>query len=263
MMQEITNCSSLIFELIMCFFFITTLLLVRKIMTGDKFHMEEIQQHKTKTLKKHLTKHETRQEAFERLYGKTPLFKDEPKQQVQERKSNSPFANVINWIFKFSIFGTWSLETMKNKEVFMFFSGFFMISYSIVGAINLHEISDFFESFGLSKGVLTLWMGGITLFFVIQFLRGGSYMGGVHLFNSGIKGSAFSAYYASPTAAAPKPQIGGKDYTAEAKAKFNNSSSNKEYAAMNEFKGYMNSKMEWMTNSGREEYMKDIFGGGK
>lgn len=79
-MQEITNCSSLIFELIMCFFFITTLLLVRKIMTGDKFHMEEIQQHKTKTLKKHLTKHETRQEAFERLYGKTPLFKDEQKQ---------------------------------------------------------------------------------------------------------------------------------------------------------------------------------------
>jgi hypothetical protein len=202
-------------------------------------------------------KHETRQEAFERLYGKTPLFKDEPKQQVQEIKSVSTFVNVINWIFKFSIFGVGSCEPMRNKEVFMFFSGAFMFFYSIVGAINLHEISDFFESVGFSEGFLTLWMGGIALFFIIQFLRGGSYMGGYHLFNSGIKGSAFSSY------APPKYQSGGKNYAAEYRAQSNNSSSNREYGAMKEFKGYMNSKMEWMSNSGREEYMRDIFGGGK
>ena len=66
-------------------------------------------------------------------------------------------------------------------------------------------------------------------------------MGGYHLINSGIKGSAFSRY------APPKYQSGGKNYAAEYRAQSNNSSSNREYGAMKEFKGYMDSKMEWMS----------------
>ena len=76
-------------------------------------------------------KHETRQEAFERLYGKTTLFPDEPEQQVVQNQRESGIFSLIKWIFKFTIFGTWSLEQMRNKEAFMFFTGLFWMSYSI------------------------------------------------------------------------------------------------------------------------------------
>ena len=200
-------------------------------------------------------KHETRQEAFERLYGKTTLFPDGPEQQVVQNQRESGIFSLIKWIFKFTIFGTWSLEQMRNKEAFMFFTGLFWMSYSILSVFFLHDISDFFQDSGLSKGTAGFITGCITIFFLVQFLRGTAYMGGYHLFNSGIKGSAFSNYYANPGAGAPIHRVGQSSQ--------GSMNYNRKHEAIDEFKGYVDTKMQWMSNSRREEYMRDLFGGGK
>ena len=78
-------------------------------------------------------KYETRQEAFERQWGKTALFKDEPK--VDDNKLNPSttiVVNVFRFIVRFAITGDTYYKYKGNRDAFMLFSGLFMSFHTIV-----------------------------------------------------------------------------------------------------------------------------------
>ena len=195
---------------------------------------------------KKTTKYETRQEAFERQFGKTALFKDEPK--VDDNKLNPStniIVNVFRFIVRFAITGDTYYKYKGNRDAFMLFSGLFMAAYSILGMIYIQTIEGYIELLGISGGYLTFLMLCVGLFFLIQLIKGTSYMNGEQMFTPSSFGSKI-----------PEPIVvigsTNKSYNPTGKSDFNE---------IEDFKGYVNSKMAWKTNSDKEKYMSELFGG--
>jgi len=192
-------------------------------------------------------KHETLQESYERLYGKSVLF-DTPSKNRDHNVNPSILIliNIIRFIIKFSFSGVHSLEPMRNRDIFMVLSGLFMSSYSIIGMIYMHEIEKFLKPFGWNDGFLTLFMGFVAIFFLVQLSRGVSFMGGYHLFNSGYSnGGRPAAYFGVIHNSSKSTRVGSGR------------------SEIDGFIGYANSRMSTMDNRAKEKYITKLFGGGK
>ena len=190
-------------------------------------------------------KRETLNETFERVYGKTAL--SEPAVKSKPPTTIPVPVRLLKFIFKFFFLGPTSRE-VDLRPLYSFMSGFTLSTISILTMLYINSISDFFStSFGWEGGFLTFIMAFVGMYSIVQLLRGFAFIGGYNLFMSGYKASAATVLYG-------RRHNGRNDYSST-------SSSNKE--EIDEFLGYANSKMMWMSNENKEKYISKLFGGRK
>lgn len=190
-------------------------------------------------------KKETLKESFERVYGKTVL--SEPVVKSNPPRTIPIPIRMIKFIFKFFFLGPTSRE-VDLRPLYSFMSGFTLSTISILTMLYINSISDFFStSFGWEGGFLTFIMAFVGMYSIVQLLRGFAFIGGYNLFMSGCKASAATVLYG-------RRHNGRNDYS---------SASSSGGEEIDEFLGYANSKMIWMSNENKEKYVKSIFGGDK
>jgi hypothetical protein len=190
-------------------------------------------------------KKETLQESFERVYGKTVLSKP----GVKENSSSTipvPIG-ILRFIVKFFFLGPTSIE-VDLRPFYSALSGLFLSSSSILILLFINNVKSFFvDSFGWEGGFLTFIMAFVVVYSILQLLRGFAFIGGYNLFMSGYKASAATVLYG-------RRHNGSLDHS---------STSSSKGEEIDEFLGYANSKMMWMSNENKEKYIKSIFGGDK
>lgn len=109
------------------------------------------------------------------------------------------------------------------NSAYLALSGLFMLFSSIIALFFIKEVVAFTNSFELINSWSTLSSALLVIFFLVQAYRGSNFI----------------------SAASPSPS----------------SSSNSKYDEINKFKGYVNGRMTSMTNSAKEKYVKELFGG--
>ena len=93
-------------------------------------------------------------------------------------------------------------------------------------------------------------MGFVAMYSIVQLLRGFAFIGGCNLFMSGIKSTAATVLYSSKR-------------SSDAAYRSRERAENSDRGEIDEFLGYANSKMMWMSNENKEKYISKLFGGKK
>jgi hypothetical protein len=159
-----------------------------------------------------------------------------------------PFIIVAKTI-KFCIIGPSERDYVKSPyaKVYGVFSGMFMLFSSIAGLFFINDIGLFLKSYEVSKDYATFLNAFLIIFFIVQLVRGSGFMSG---YNIGQTGAVNSGKWYNP-------HLRSSYYDSSTSGNINSR------GEINEFMGYVNSKMSWMSNSDKENYVKDLFGGKK
>jgi hypothetical protein len=186
----------------------------------------------------------TKEDIFEERFGYR--FPSGKTQNVQEPSTNTSFILgaiilpffIIAKILKFTILGpscTWTAN-----PAYMALSGIFMLFSSIVALFFIRDIALFIQSLEFIGSFATAINGLLVIFFLVQLVRGSNFIS-----------------HANAAVAPPGSTISNKstpnDYQGGGRT----------YSEIDEFKGYVNSRMGWMSNSDKEKYIKELFGGKK
>lgn len=161
-----------------------------------------------------------------------------------------PFLIVAKTI-KFCVLGPSESEYKKSPYALVYsaLSGMFMLFSSISGLFFINDIGVFLKSSHLTGDYATFLNAFLIMFFLIQLVRGSGFIGG---YNIGQGGAVNASKSYNPNL----PSSGSYSDSSS------NSTSSK-YSEIDDFKGYVNSKMSWMSNSDKEGYVRRIFGGEK
>jgi hypothetical protein len=108
---------------------------------------------------------------------------------------------------------------------YLVLSGLFMLLSSVIALFFMKEVVTFTNSFEFISSWSTPANALMVIFFLVQVYRGSNFIS-----------------VASPSSS---------------------SSSDSKYDEIDKFKGYVNGRMTSMTNSAKEKYVKELFGGGK
>jgi len=154
------------------------------------------------------------------------------------------FAKVI----KFCVTGLSERDfyNLSYAKAYSALSGMFMLFSSILALFFINDIGLFIKSVEVVKDHATLINAFLVIFFIVQIIRGSAFIKGYNIGQGGaISGSKWynpnlpsSSTYSSST-----------------------SSTNSRHSEIDDFKGYVNSKMSMMSNSDKESYVKSLFGG--
>lgn len=160
-----------------------------------------------------------------------------------------PFLIIAKTI-KFCVIGPSEREYIKSSytKVHGVFSGMFMLFSSIAGLFFINDIGFFLKSFELTKDYPTFLNAFLIIFFIVQLVRGSGFISG---YNIGQGGAINASKWYNPNLPS---------------SSFYNSPSNitsSKYSEIDDFRGFVNSKMSWMSNSDKERYVRGIFGGDK
>jgi len=128
---------------------------------------------------------------------------------------------ILYKIIQFCIIGPKDFRVANSA--YLALSGLFMLFSSILGLIFIEGVVEFTNSFGFISSWSTYSNALLVIFFLIQVYRGANFIS-----------------VASPNSI---------------------SSNNSKYNEIDKFKGYVNGRMTSMTNSAKEKYVKDLFGG--
>jgi hypothetical protein len=194
-------------------------------------------------------------EAFEKSFG-TSIPGRSQKVVMSEKNEGSlllgliflPFLIVAKTI-KFCVLGPSESEYNKSpySGAYSALSGMFMLFTSIACLFFINDIGFLLKSYELTKDYATFLNAFLIMFFLIQLVRGSGFIGG---YNIGQGGAVNASKWYNPNL----PSSGSYSDSSS------NSTSSK-YSEIDDFKGYVNSKMSWMSNSDKESYMRDLFGG--
>lgn len=193
-------------------------------------------------------------EAFETSF-RTSIPRRSQKVLVPEKNDGSlvlgliflPFIIIAKTI-KFCIIGPTEKEYVKSSytKVHGVFSGMFMLFSSIAGLFFINDLGLFLKSSDLTGDYATFLNAFLIIFFIVQLVRGSGFISG---YNIGQGGVINGTKWHNPNL----PSSGS----------YSSPSSNSRYSEIDDFKGYVNSKMSMMSNSDKESYVRRIFGGEK
>lgn len=196
-------------------------------------------------------------EAFEESFG-TSIPGRAQKVVVDENKQGSfilgliflPFLIVAKTI-KFCVLGPTERDygRLSYASAYSALSGMFMLFSSIAGLFFINDIGFFLKSFELTKDYTTFLNAFMIIFFLVQIIRGSGFISG---YNIGQAGAIDANKWYNPNL----PSSGSYSDSSS------NSTSSK-YSEIDDFTGYVNSKMSLMSNSDKERYVRRIFGGKK
>jgi hypothetical protein len=127
-------------------------------------------------------------------------------------------------------------------------SGMFMLFSSIAGLFFINYIGLLLKSSEITRDYATFLNAFLIIFFLVQLVRGSGFMSG---YNIGQAGAINGTKWHNPNLPS---------------GSFYNSPSNitsSKYSEIDDFRGFVNSKMSWMSNSDKERYVRGIFGGDK
>lgn len=193
-----------------------------------------------KPKKRHLTK----EEQFEASFGYSmPGSKKET--PMESKREGSIFIGIIIlpfWmlakIIQFTIVGPRCV--WNANPAYMALSGLFMLFSSIAALFFMRDIGLFIKSLDFIGDFSVPLNGLLVIFFLIQLVRGSNFI------------NHANAAVAPPGSSIPNHRTNGGFQTG-----------GRSYDEIDEFKGYVNSKMSWMSNSDKEKYIKGFFGGKK
>jgi hypothetical protein len=195
-------------------------------------------------------------EAFEKSFG-TSIPRRAHKVVVYENKEGSfilgliflPFLIVAKTI-KFCVLGPSEREYAQSPytKVYGVFSGMFMLFSSIACLFFINDIGLWLKSSDLIGDYATILNAFLIIFFIVQLVRGSGFMSG---FNMGQGGAINASKWHNPNLPSTST------YSSST------SSTNVRHSEIDDFKGYVNSKMSWMSNTDKESYLKGLFGGEK
>lgn len=159
-----------------------------------------------------------------------------------------PFLIVAKTI-KFCVLGPSESEYNKSpySGAHSALSGMFMLFSSISGLFFINDIGVFLKSSHLTGDYATFLNAFLIIFFIVQIIRGGGFISG---YNIGQTGAINSGKWHNPNLPS------SSTYSSS-------SNSSSKYSELDDFKGYVNSKMSLMSNLDKESYVKGIFGGDK
>ena len=195
-------------------------------------------------------KHETLQESFERVYGKTVLSKPvvEGSPKTATAVLSIPFG-ILRYMIRFCFLGPNS-EEIVLRPLYSHLSGVFLSVTSILAMLFINDIENWFRALGWEGGFMVFIMGFVAMYSIVQLLRGFAFIGGCNLFMSGIKSTAATVLYSSKR-------------SSDAAYRSRERAENSDRGEIDEFLGYANSKMMWMSNENKEKYISKLFGGKK
>jgi hypothetical protein len=195
--------------------------------------------------------------AFEKRYGR-PIAGSKVKTTIPDEKNNVLInlillpLKLILPIFRIFVIGPRPQSFIKwganiNPETLL--SGFAMTLTSLFTFLYLSDIGKFLEKSDFFGEFTWVAKGVIVVYLIIQFIRGLSFLGGINVIPlHGTIGSQVKFHDGI---------YRGNNFGSEMPGAFkSNSKSN-----MDDFMGYMDSKMSLMSNPQKEKYIKDIFKG--
>lgn len=191
-------------------------------------------------------------EAFEKSF-KTSAPGRPQKVVASESKEGSlvlgliflPFL-IVAKIIKFCILGLSERDygRLSYASAYSALSGMFMLFSSIAGLFFINDIGVFLKSSDLTGDYATFLNAFLIIFFIVQIIRGGGFISG---YNIGQGGAINASKWYNPNL--------------PSSSTYSSSSSSSRYSEIDDFKGYVNSKMSMMSNSDKENYVKGLFGG--
>lgn len=187
---------------------------------------------------------------YEKAFGeKIPGYYGSEKKQSKEpalifKLIALPFY-VIAFVFNTFVRGPKCIMSADSGHLTI--SALFLLTSSVLGLFFIKDIGAFVESFQIFGTFTPILNGLIVIFFLVQLYRGSTFLSA-----SGITGGH---------------TINGVTYVSKEsgyKSISNSSAKNSQnFGEIDKFKGYVNSRMSWMTHSQKEKYVKDLFGGKK
>jgi len=187
---------------------------------------------------------------YEKAFGKkTPGYYGSEEKQSKEpalifKLIALPFY-VIAFIFNTFVRGPKCIMSANSGHLAI--SALFLLTSSVLGLFFIKDIGTFVESFEIFGSFTPILNGLIVIFFLVQLYRGSTFLSassitGGHTIDGVTYVSKRGGYKSSSNSSAQNSQNLGE---------------------INKFKGYVNSRMSWMTHSQKEKYVKDLFGGKK
>ena len=189
-------------------------------------------------------------EVFEKSF-KTQIPGKSQKIVVSNKKEGSLMLGVIFLPFiifakviKFCVTGLSERDfyNLSYARAYSALSGMFMLFSSILALFFINDIGLFIKSVEAVKDHAPLINAFLVIFFIVQIIRGSAFIKG---YNIGQGGAISGSKWYNPNI----PSSSSFSHT---------SSRNSE---IDDFKGYVNSKMSTMSNSDKESYVKSLFGG--
>ncbi len=200
---------------------------------------------------KKLDKHQ----AFEKSFG-TSIPGRSQKVVVSEKNEGSlllgliflPFLIIAKTI-KFCVLGLNERDygRLPYASAYSALSGMFMLFTSIAGLFFINDIGTFLKSSNLTSDYATFLNAFLIIFFLIQLVRGSGFMSG---YNIGQGGAVNASKWHNPN-------LRSSYYDSSTSGNINSR------GEINEFMGYINSKMSWMSNTDKESYLRGLFRGDK
>ena len=189
-------------------------------------------------------------EVFEQSF-KTQIPGKSQKVVASNKKEGSLMLGIIFLPFiifakvmKFCVIGLSERDfyNLSYAKSYSALSGMFMLFSSILALFFINDIGLFIKSVEVVKDHATLINAFLVIFFIVQIIRGSAFIKG---YNIGQGGAISGSKWYNPNI----PSSSSFSHT---------SSRNSE---IDDFKGYVNSKMSMMSNSDKESYVKSLFGG--
>jgi hypothetical protein len=193
-------------------------------------------------------------EAFEKSF-KSPVPGRKQKVVTPQNKEGSlifeliflPFL-IVAKIIKFYVLGLNERDygRLSYAGAYSALSGMFMLFSSLLGFFFINDIGMFLKSSDLTSDYATFLNAFLIVFFLVQIIRGSGFMSG---YNIGQAGAIDANKWHNPNLPS------SSTYSSST------SSTNSRPSEIDDFTGYVNSKMSLMSNSGKESYVRRIFGG--
>jgi hypothetical protein len=193
--------------------------------------------------KKHMDLHDQ----FEAAFGYRMPGTEKPQPKSNEvpalvRLIILPFS-ILAAIINFCVRGPRCIMTANSA--YMALSGMFMLFSSILALFFIKDMGNYVHSLEFLGSWSTPMNGIMVLFFIVQLIRGSYFMG---IANAAASNS--HAFHITRQHGKFKPNQ-------------QQSSGSRKYNEIKDFKGYVNSRMSIMSNSDKEKYIKELFGGKK
>jgi hypothetical protein len=193
-----------------------------------------------KPKKRHLTK----EEHFKASFGYS-IPRGKKQTHIQSKREGSILLGLLYlpfWmlakIIQFTIVGPRCV--WNANPAYMALSGLFMLFSSIAALLFIRDIGLFIKSLDFIGDFSVPLNGLLVIFLLIQLVRGSNFI------------NHANAAVAPPGSSIPTHRTNGGFQTG-----------GRSYDEIADFKGYVNSKMSWMSNSDKEKYVKELFEGKK
>jgi hypothetical protein len=186
-----------------------------------------------------------------------------------QNRKNSLILNVITFPFKFVrflfdffIIGPSESATYRylgNNNIYYLLSGFSIVVISILSFIFAKEIDSFIEDKGIFGNFNDVFVGIYMVFQFLQLIRGVSIMDGYQIMDFSYKKKEKVIHVYGKHRQHNHINL-DSNYTQYSQHTQNRQSNRDE---IDGFNSYVNSKMSMMSNSAKESYIKDLYGGKK